>query len=234
VPAVAAAHKRRDGEFLRYNIQLGLRTSIIIGLPCALGVMTLSEQIMVLFFPAVRDAAVSASAFLFILGFGIIFLSVVQTLTGVLQGVGRQMIPVRNLFLGAVAKIAVTWNLLAVPALGVRGAAIGTVVAYILAAVLNLAAVRRHTGARFDIWLTYIKPAAAAAVMSVSVLAVYSALHALTGMSAVPTVVSVAFGALVYAAVIFLSGAITEEELLLLPKGRLIARFVGALRGMGR
>jgi stage V sporulation protein B len=234
VPAVAAAHKRKDVDFLRHNIELGLRTSIVIGLPCAFGIMTLSEQVMLLFFPAVRDAAVSASSFLFILGFGIIFLSIIQTLTGVLQGVGRQMIPVRNLCFGAVVKILITWNLIAIPELGVKGAAIGTVVAYILAAVLNLAAVRRHTGARFNLRLTYIKPAAAAVVMSAVVFAVYTALHALTGMGALPTVISVVMGAVVYAAFIFLSGAITEDELLLLPKGRNVVRLLNALRGKSR
>jgi stage V sporulation protein B len=226
VPAVAAAYKQNDVEFLRHNIKLGLRTSVVIGLPCALGVMTLSEQIMVLFFPAVKEAALSASSFLFILGFGIIFLSIVQTLTGVLQGVGRQMIPVRNLFIGAAAKIVVSWTLIAVPSLNVKGAAIGTVTAYILAATLNLLAVRRHTGARFDIMLTYVKPGAAALIMSAAVFAVYTALHTLTGANAVPTVVAVAAGAIVYATVIFVSGAITEEELLLLPKGRRIVRII--------
>jgi stage V sporulation protein B len=193
--------------------------------------MTLSKQIMLLFFPAVREAAVSASSFLFILGFGIIFLSAVQTLTGVLQGVGRQMIPVRNLFIGAVVKIAATWSLIAVPALNVKGAAIGTVMAYILAAMLNMAAVCRHTGARFDIWLTFVKPAAAALVMSAATFAVYSVLHMLTGANAAPTIVSVAVGVAVYAVMIFFSGAITEEELLLLPKGRALARLLGVLRG---
>jgi stage V sporulation protein B len=226
VPAVAAAYKQNDIEFLRHNIKLGLRTSVVIGLPCALGVMTLSEQIMVLFFPAVREAAVSAASFLFILGFGIIFLSIVQTLTGVLQGVGRQMIPVRNLCFGAAVKIALTWSLISVPSLNVKGAAIGTVAAYILAAMLNLSAVRRHTGARFDIMLTYVKPGAAALVMSAAVFGVYTALHMLTGANAVPTVVAVAAGVVVYAAVIFASGAITEEELLLLPKGRRIVALI--------
>jgi stage V sporulation protein B len=225
VPAVAAAYKRNDVAFLRHNIRLGLRTAIIIGLPCAFGMMTLAEPIMLLLYPAVRESAISAAPFLFILGFGIIFLSVVQTLTGVLQGVGRQMIPVRNLCVGAAAKIAATWGLIAIPSVNVKGAAIGTVTAYILAAALNLAAVRRHTGARFDIALTYVKPALAAALMSAATFAVYSALRLLTGSGAAATVVSVAVGALVYALTLLLSGAVTEEELLLLPKGRRLVYF---------
>jgi stage V sporulation protein B len=230
VPAVAAAHKQNDLAFLRHNIQLGLRTAILIGLPCALGMMTLSEQIMLLLYPAAADAARSAAPFLFILGFGIIFLSGVQTLTGVLQGVGRQMIPVRNLFIGAAAKIVVTWNLIAIPAVNVKGAAIGTVTAYILAAILNLLAVRRHTGARFDLRLTYLRPALAALVMSAVAFAAYGALRLLTGGNALPTVIAVALGALAYAAMLFLFGAVTEEELLLLPGGRRLAGAVRTLR----
>jgi stage V sporulation protein B len=228
VPAVAAAHKQNDTAFLRHNIQLGLRTAILIGLPCAFGMMVLSEEIMLLLYPAVRDAALSAAPFLFILGFGVIFLSMVQTLTGVLQGVGRQMIPVRNLCIGAAAKVAVTWTLIAIPAVNVKGAAAGTVTAYILAAVLNLAAVRRHTGARFDLKLTYVKPFLAALVMGAAVFAVYTALYLLTGGNAVATVISVAVGVVVYAAMLFLGGAVTEEELLLLPGGRRLARAVRA------
>ncbi|MDR1573072.1 MAG: polysaccharide biosynthesis protein [Clostridiales Family XIII bacterium] len=224
VPAVAAAYKQEDIAFLRHNIQLGLRTAIIIGLPCAFGMMTLSEPIMLFLFPAVREAAISAAPFLFILSFGVIFLSAVQTLTGVLQGVGRQMIPVRNLCLGAVLKIVITWTLIAIPSVNVKGAAVGTVAAYILAAVLNLAAVRRHTGARFDIGLTCVKPLVAALVMSAAVFGVYTALHALMGGNAVPVTVSVAVGAIVYAAGLFLGGAVTEDELLLLPKGRYLVK----------
>jgi stage V sporulation protein B len=230
VPAVAAAHKQGDLAFLRHNVQLGLRTAVVIGLPCAFGMMTLAEPIMRLLYPAAGEDAVSAAPFLFILGFGIIFLSAVQTLTGVLQGVGRQMIPVRNLCIGAALKIAATWSLIAIPAVNVKGAAIGTVVAYIAAAALNLAAVRRHTGARFDIGLTYVKPIVAAIVMSAAVFGVYTALHALTGGNAAPTVIAVAVGVVVYAAGLFLGGAVTEEELLLMPKGGYFVKAARALR----
>jgi stage V sporulation protein B len=226
VPAVAAAHKQGDAVFLRHNVQLGLRTAVIVGLPCAFGMMTLPREIMLLLYPAVRDAALSAAPFLFILGFGVIFLSIVQTLTGVLQGIGRQMIPVRNLCIGAAAKVAITWTLIAIPSVNVKGAAVGTVAAYILAAALNLAAVRRHTGARFDIGLTFFKPVSAALVMSAAVFAAHRALHLLTGGNAVPTAIAVAIGALVYAAMLFFFGAFTAEELRFLPGGRRPANLV--------
>ncbi|MDR1570901.1 MAG: polysaccharide biosynthesis protein, partial [Clostridiales Family XIII bacterium] len=209
VPAVAGAYKRGDTEFLRHNIRLGLRTSLVIGLPCALGIMTLSTQIMEMFFPAEKEAADSAASFLFILAFGIIFLSAVQTLTGVLQGVGRQMTPVRNLFVGAAVKVAVTWVLIAVPSINVKGAAIGTVTAYFVAAALNLAAVRRHTGTSFEIGKTFVKPAVAALVMSLVAGGSYRLFSLLLGgaPAAFATALAVVAGVIVYAAMIFVSGA---------------------------
>ncbi|MDR0569773.1 MAG: polysaccharide biosynthesis protein [Clostridiales Family XIII bacterium] len=234
VPAVAAAYKRGDVEFMRHNIQLGLRTAVIIGLPCAFGIMALSEQILLVLYPSKQGAAMGAAPFLFILAFGIIFLSMVQTLTGVLQGVGRQMTPVRNLFIGAGAKILVTWVLLAVPAINVKGAALGTVTAYIVASMLNLAAVSKHTGTRFDIKLTFGKPVMAAAVMGASVWLLFRGLSALlshapggrlTGFIT-PTLVSIGVGAVIYAFMILACGAITREELSQLPHGRKLLKLL--------
>ncbi|MDR3242453.1 MAG: polysaccharide biosynthesis protein [Clostridiales Family XIII bacterium] len=225
VPAVAAAYKREDMEFLRHNVRLGLRTAVIVGLPCAFGMMVLSEQIMLLFYPADRDAAYGAASCLSVLAFGIIFLSTIQTLTGVLQGVGHQMIPVRNLFIGAVVKVAVTYVLTGLPEINVRGAAIGTVAAYVIAAALNVSAVRKYTGTKFNISLTYVKPAVSALTMSVAAWAVYSLSSAFFGNS-VSTVLSVALGVAVYAVMLFVSKSITREELVFLPKGEKLAAFL--------
>jgi stage V sporulation protein B len=237
VPAVAAAYKCRETDFLRYNVELGLRTALIIGLPCALGLMTLSEPIMLLLYPAQRASAVSAAPSLFILSAGVIFLATVQTLTGVLQGIGRQLIPVKNLAIGAFVKVLLTYYLTAIPAVNIRGAAIGTVCAYITASVLNLIAVRRYTGVGFDPGLTVIKPMAAGLTMSIVVYAVQRLLYivlsnntdSINMANALATAVSILIGAMVYIFMLIATKAITSEELKLLPKGerfiRVFSRF---------
>lgn len=218
VPAVAAAYKQKDMVFLRHNVELGLRTSIIIGLPCALGLMTLSEPIMVLLYPLQKASAVSAAPSLFIMAIGVIFLSTVQTLTGVLQGIGKQMIPVRNLFVGALAKVAITYTLTGFMSINVKGAAIGTVVAYMVASSLNIMAVKKYTGARFDTMLTFIKPVTSALVMSGCVWGCYRLLYGFLG-NGLSTIISILLGAVVYGVMLFATKAITSEELKLLPKG---------------
>ena len=237
VPAVAAAYKRKEMDFLRYNVELGLRTSLILGLPCALGLMTLSEPIMLLLYPAQRASAVSAAPSLFILSFGVIFLATVQTLTGVLQGIGKQLISVRNLAVGALAKVVLTYYLTAIPSVNIRGAAVGTVCAYIVASTLNLVAVSKYTGTRFDLRLTIIKPLVSGLVMSGFVFAAHRVVYMVLGnvtdsvnkANALATVLAILVGVLVYFVMLLKTRTITSEELKLLPKGdkwiRLFDRF---------
>ncbi|MGI6734127.1 MAG: putative polysaccharide biosynthesis protein [Anaerovoracaceae bacterium] len=237
VPAVAAAYKRKEMDFLRYNVELGLRTSLLLGLPCALGLMTLSEPIMLLLYPAQRASAISAAPSLFILSFGVIFLATVQTLTGVLQGIGKQLISVRNLAIGALAKVALTYYLTAIPSINIRGAAVGTVCAYIVASTLNLIAVSKYTGARFDLRLTIIKPLISGLVMSGFVFGTHRLVYIVLGnimssinkANALATALAILVGAVVYCVMLFKTKAITSEELKLLPKGdkwiRLFDRF---------
>ncbi|MDR1027958.1 MAG: polysaccharide biosynthesis protein, partial [Clostridiales Family XIII bacterium] len=116
VPTVTTAFKTEDMPFLRHNVVLGIRTTMLLGLPCAVGLMTLSEPIMKLLYPARIEDAVAAAPSLFILSSGIVFFMSIQTLTGVLQGVERQMTPVVNLLVGAVCKAILTYVLTGIPA----------------------------------------------------------------------------------------------------------------------
>jgi stage V sporulation protein B len=229
VPAIAAANERKDLEFLRYNVELGLRTAMLIGLPCALGLMTLSEPIMLLLYPFQKASAVSAAPSLFILAFGVIFLSTVQTLTGVLQGLGKQSIPVINLLIGGLVKILITFTLTGIPWINVKGAAIGTVAAYIAASVLNLMAVEKYTGTKFNMRLTFLKPFLSAVAMSIGVGVTYLLLLGIAGNS-LATVLAVLVGSIIYGVMLFITRSITKEELSKLPKGDKLVKLWGKVR----
>ena len=230
VPAVASAFSAKDQEFLRSNTAFGIRTAMIIGMPCSVGLMVLSKPIMLLLYPAQQASAVNAAESLFILAFGAIFLSLVQTLTGILQGVKRQLIPVINLAIGAGIKVIITYVLTGIPSVNVKGAAAGTAAAYITAALLNYRAVRKYTGSRPNFSLTFGRPMLSAAIMGAIVWAIYSGLSLLTG-NTVATMVSVFCGVVVYGFCILRFKGITPDEIKMLPKG---AKIVAMLRLDGR
>lgn len=229
VPAISAANERKDLEFLRYNVELGMRTAMLIGLPCALGLMTLSEPIMRLLYPFQKASAISAAPNLFILAFGVIFLSTVQTLTGVLQGLGKQSIPVINLCIGALFKIVITFTLTGIPWFNVKGAAIGTVAAYIVASILNLMAVEKYTETRFSTGLTFIKPLLSAVTMSLGVGLGYLLLSNYLG-NGLAVLISIGLGTIIYAVMLFVTKSITQEEIEKLPKGHQLIKLWKKLR----
>lgn len=224
VPAVAAAYKINDLIFLRHNVQLGLRMAWMIGMPCAVGFMALSEPIMLMLYPMQKADAIGAAPCFFILSFGVIFLASLQTLTGVLQGVGKQMVPVVNICIGAIAKVLLTYILTGIPSINIKGAAIGTVTAYIVASILNIAAVKRYTGTNFNLGQILIKPMFSVIIMAGCVLMTYNVIFEKAGLgNTFSTLISIVVGAVVYGLMLLTTRAVTGEELILLPKGEKLA-----------
>ena len=134
-----------------------------------------------------------------------------------LQGIGKQNIPLWSLVTGAAVKVAVTFVLLGVSGIHVRGAAIGTVCAFGIAAILNFRAVKRCTNTRFDFSAIFIKPAISSAVMSGVVYLAYKLVHSHMG-NTVSTFAAVVCGIVVYALMIFITRAISADEMASLPK----------------
>ena len=133
------------------------------------------------------------------------------------------MVPVMNLCIGAVAKIIITYILTGIPSVNVKGAAAGTAVAYITAALLNYRAVRKYTGTRPDLALTFGKPVLSSVVMGAVVLAVYHGVSMFAG-NTVSTMISVFCGVIIYAFCILRLKGITPEEIRMLPKGEKIVK----------
>lgn len=69
------------------------------------------------------DHAAVSAMLMRVMAVGLFCLMATQTCTGILQGLGLQNIPVRNLAAGLLAKIVVSLVLLKIPSLNVVGAA---------------------------------------------------------------------------------------------------------------
>ncbi|MBR4150021.1 MAG: polysaccharide biosynthesis protein [Firmicutes bacterium] len=229
VPVVAASFRRGDREFMNRNISLSLRYAMIVSAPCAAGIIVLAKPIMKLLYPYQRESAVSAAGCLAVLAVGTVFLALVHASTGTLQGIGKQQIPVLNLGFGALAKVGVTYVLTAVPFLNVKGAACGTVAAYLVAALLNILRVKHYTGVKIEGTATFLKPVFCAAVMGGFAYGVYALLEPRTG-NAVATLLAVFAGVLVYALMIFMTRTLSAEELESLPKGKRLSMILKKLR----
>ena len=135
------------------------------------------------------------------------------------------MIPVRNLFIGAIIKAVVSYSLIGIHAININGAPIGTVIAYITAGILNYIALKKYADVEVDAGNVLMKPLIAAIIMGIATIAVYKLVFLATGSNLLGVFISMAAAVLVYFVTIFKTRTITREEMKLIPKGDLIYNF---------
>ena len=153
-------------EAIRDKIRLAFRVAMIITFPCFMGLFFLAEDVAGLIYNAPNAAGAIQT-----MSIGILFLGLHQISTGVLQGLGRTAIPVGNMILACVVKVALGWWLTAIPALGIKGASIATVADFAVAAVLNMFFIYRLTGFSLSMG-SIIRPMLASGVMGCVIYAV--------------------------------------------------------------
>ena len=224
IPAVTTAFTLKNKADLDENVRTGLKSMMIIALPCTIGLISLARPILLLLYYKKPDEAIMAVPMMQILSVGIITLAVMRTLSSSLQGIGKVNLPVINLFIGAVTKIVVTYILVGIPAINVNGAAVGTVAAYFTAAILNYRGMRKHVDLEIDFAGVFARPFLASGIMGVSAIAIYHLFFALTDSNRLSTLFAIMCAVVVYFVMVFLTKAVTREELAMVPKGDLIYR----------
>jgi len=211
VPAVSESMAGKNYERIRHQLSQSVRLSLVFALPAAAGRFILAHQLTLLVF-AEKEAGVPLAA----LSAAVVFWSLHLVTSGALQGMGRAGIPVRNLVIGIVIKLLITYYLTPTP-LGIRAAALGTVVIFLVSSLLNIVYLSRRVGFEFNFMESFLKPVLATAVMSVFVLAVYRLAVLQWGGNTWPTLLAVLAGMVVYPPVLAVVGGVRSEDVRRLP-----------------
>lgn len=229
VPAISACIIKRDYVRAKIAARLGMKLALIIGFPCAVGLFVLSEPVLLLLYPKLSGGTLSlASELLKTASVGVIFLSLVQSMTGVIQGLGKPNVPVFNLFIGFLLKVVTLLVLINIPSINIQGAAVSTVVCFAFAGIADMVYTIRRTGMQVSIVDVFVKPAAASLVMGLVAGAVYTLLHD-AGHQRLGAVAGIGIGVLVYGVLVLVLRMFSQDELDMIPGGNkvraLLARF---------
>ena len=208
VPAISESRALNDVFGIRAKTRTAFRVALIITCPCFVGMYFLAEKIAALIYnaPGAADAIQTMSV-------GILLLGLHQISTGILQGLGRTSIPVINMILAAAVKVFLSWTLTAIPTLGIKGAAMATVVDFGLAAVLNMIFIYKYTGFALS-FSGVFKPAVSAAAMGA---AVYGVITLAASWEAWAILAAIAVAVPVYGGVLLAVGGMGKDDLESLP-----------------
>ncbi len=230
VPAISEARAEKNPLEVGKRSAMGFKLAVLIGLPSAIGMFLLAEPIISMLYSAGLSAAELevGAQLLKISAIGVLFLTLLQTMTGVLQGAGKVHIPLINLAVGASVKVILSLILIGIPSLNINGAAIGTAACYGIASMLNVLAVIRVAKPKIQLISGVIMPLLSSAAMGLVVYLMHNSLSSSLG-NTTATIISIAGAMLVYLILLFITGAIKSEDMEFIPGGSTITRLMRKL-----
>ena len=228
VPAVSETMAKGDAKTARRRITFSIRTTLLIALPCAIGMCVLAEPILNLLFPNVY--AKEAGLLLQISSFTIIFTLMNQTVAGALQGLGKVMAPAASLGCGAIVKLILNLILIRNPQIGIYGAAISSVAAALTAMIINLIVLRKKIKLDTDKVSLIIKPIIATLVMGAVAFLTHYYANMLIEKDRIATIIAIILAVIVYIFAILSLKVFDREDYHMLPLGDKIYKFLQKLK----
>ncbi len=208
VPAISEAYTLGDRLTITKKSRTAMNICCLITMPAAAGLWVLAIPIAQMIYnapqagEAIRHLAPSAC-----------LLGVHQVTTGMLQGIGKTAVPMWNMLLSAVVKIAAVMFLTVTP-LNIVGAAWASNINFGLAALLNIIFLLR-SGIGFDIKVL-AKLAAATFLMAFMTDMAYNALNAAFGNTAA-TFAAIIAAIIIYVVLLFVFKAVSRDDLEKIP-----------------
>jgi len=226
VPAISAAVARRDRDSVMSISCLGLKLALIIGLPCAAGLFVLAKPILAMLYPVLTEAQLTLAADLMhTASIGVIFLSLVQSMTGVIQGLGKPNVPLFNLFIGFLLKVVSLLILMNIPSINIQGASVSTVICYAFAGLADTVYALRRARIELNIWDVVLKPLISSLVMGAMAYMCHDFISRM-GHETIAVVGAIFLGVCVYAVLAVYLKMFSKEELSYIPGGSKLKKLI--------
>lgn len=231
IPSVAQLIAQRDVQGARRKIGMAVKTTMIIAIPCAVGLCVLARPVTWLLFRQ-EDTIDLAANLLMALSVSVVFFSLSTLSSSILQGIGKVNTPIFNALFALLVQTIVLTCLLAFTELDVYSLVIANVVYSGLMCILNQISVHKAIGYHQEIFKTFFIPFLSAAFMGAAAFAIYKGIYYLSSSMVISVIPAVALGAAIYFVLLIVMKGITEQELRGLPKGYLLVKAARKFRLM--
>lgn len=227
IPSVSSKYAIGAYQEAKEQINEGIRMTMFIAIPASVGLAVLAFPILQLLFGYQTVAAgwmlVTGSA-------AVLFFSLSTITNGVLQGIGKQMVPFKNAAISLMAHIAVLFVLTKFTGLGGYALMIANLVFGICMCMLNQLALRKYLDYRNEYRNTYLKPFAASAFMGLAAWILYYGSYIFLRRNLICLVIAILAAALIYLISYVGITKLPEEELRRFPMGALLVKVMQATR----
>jgi len=207
VPAISEAISLKDYRSVNYRISKSIQLTFVMGFIFTALFFTFPNQIGNLLYK--RE---NIGPMLHDLAYLCIFIYLQQTMLGILNGLGRQGVSLRNSMIGSAIRIGFVY--FAVPVYGIHGYVIGAAASALVVCVLNIRIIMKTTGMVMDFRNWIIKPGFVGILMFLTGKYIYSFFE-MFHMGYTITLISSVIGYVAAAlALMFAFGALDKDEVM--------------------
>lgn len=175
LPSISASAAIRDKKVLIQKINYAFRICFLISVPSAVGLSILSLPVYKLIYP------IEGFRLMFYGSVVLIFMSLVQIQTSILQGIGKIYNVTIYSIIGIIVKIFADYILVAMPQVNVYGTVVGSVLGFSTTIFLNYRLIKKSMKIRVRMLRHAVKPLVASIIMGGAVCIVYSVINFLMG-----------------------------------------------------
>lgn len=219
MPSLTGCIRREEYKLAKRKVQLAMRFTMILSIPCAVGLAVLGKPIISTLF----EGEVDMPATLLKIGsIAVVFYSMSTLSNGVLQGIDKLNVPVRNAAIALVLHIGILYASLEILNLGLYGVVLSCVMFAFIMCVLNWLAIKKYLNYKQEITRTFVIPTISSAIMGViAFLSYFLISKALT--SIISLAVTILISCVVYFIVLIKLGGVNEKEIRSFPGGNIMA-----------
>ncbi len=232
IPSIAQLVSAEDINGAKQKIGLAVKSTMIISIPCAVGLFVLAKPITCLLFTNTEETAALAGNLLMTLSLSVIFYALSTLNSSILQGLGKVNTPMINAAVALVVQTGVAVGLLFFTELDLYSLAIANTLYSGIMCVLNQAAVRKAVGYRQEMVHTFAIPGLASLFMGAAAWAVYELVFMATDSMRISVIPAIVVAVIVYFVMLIALRGVSEQELRGFPKGYLLVKVAKKCRLM--
>ncbi len=211
LPAAAAAKAEGSGKRLTECAGSALFMSALVSVPAGIGLSVMAEPVLRLLFRGRELEIAVCIAPMKVLGAAVPFLCISSAAFALLQAVDRADIPVKLMSIGAAVKLTGNLLLTSDPRLGVTGAALSTLICYVLMCIMSIGALSKCV--KLDISAlsgVLVRIIVGSMLCGAGAFFMHNAIYVRVGES-ISAVISCAFGGVIYIISTYFLGVITKS-----------------------
>ncbi len=223
IPTISTSYSQGNERETFRRISTAIQTTMLLAIPSAVGLAILAEPVMRLLFPQKESLAIAASL-LRVLSVSVIFYSLSTLTNAILQGTGLVKKPVINAAIALVVQTVFLVPMLIFTDWNQYALAIAAILYSGSMCLLNALSLKKGLGYRQNLKKSFLLPLASALIMGIATWGSYTILEMFMPSFVLSLVFSIGFSVIIYFMALLLTKALEEEDILALPKGRLILR----------